>query len=541
MARVFDPINRAAEERYLFRLIIPAFPAFNIYSGVAKATTALGPVCVATAANELERWDVEVIDENNYRQFGPKDGQGRPDHADLQRLRPADVVGFYGGLSSTVPRLYELAGLYTKWGVPTIAGGQHFVGENIEEALRSGVDVVVLGEGEEAIKELLLARQEGRDVSSVDGIAFLDGGRVVQTPERALMTCFGKYPLPDFALVRNARFKLYPVGWVRGCGMDCEFCTVKGKVRAAPPERAVAQIAQLLETRNARHFFIVDDLFGQRRTDALRFCALVADYQQTVRTRLDITVQIRLDKATDAELLQAMRRAGINTVAIGFESPIEEELRAMNKKLKPERMLDLTRLYHKAGFLIHGMFIFGYPMPDGVEFRMPTAQRVKRFRRFIRKGHIDTVQVLLPVPLPGTELTRRLQTHGRIFPRDVLGWEYYDGNFPLIEPDPPVTPEEMQKAIRQIMGRFYRFRSMFKIGLNVLVFPAMLFFLHNVKVGWRIWYRSWRNDLWRFAGWIIIRRWTREFNKGVFSRKLRDARQRLGPGKKPGALANNPA
>ena len=46
----------------LFRLIIPAFPEVNIFSRVAKKTTALGPIMVATAASKLWGWRVEVID-----------------------------------------------------------------------------------------------------------------------------------------------------------------------------------------------------------------------------------------------------------------------------------------------------------------------------------------------------------------------------------------------------------------------------------------------------------------------------------------------
>ena len=103
--------------------MIPAYPAFNIYSSIAKVTTALGPVCVASVANEMEGWDVEVIDENNLRRYGPKADSGGADHKFLQRQRPADVVGFYGGLTSTVPRLYKLARFYRGKGVVTIAGG----------------------------------------------------------------------------------------------------------------------------------------------------------------------------------------------------------------------------------------------------------------------------------------------------------------------------------------------------------------------------------------------------------------------------------
>ena len=144
-----------SKKRHKLRIVVPAYPAFNIYSRVAKGTTALGPVCVASAVNEMEKWDVEVIDENNLRRYGPKNPFGGADHEFLQTLRPADVAGLYGGLTSTIPRLYKIAKFYKDKGIVTIAGGQHFVEETIAEALNSYIDYVVIGEGEETIKELL--------------------------------------------------------------------------------------------------------------------------------------------------------------------------------------------------------------------------------------------------------------------------------------------------------------------------------------------------------------------------------------------------
>jgi hypothetical protein len=73
-------------------------------------------------------------------------------------------------------------------------------------------------------------------------------------------------------------------------------------------------------------------------------------------------------------------------------------------------MQSLVRVFRRSGFTVHGMFIFGYPMPPGVEFSMPLRERVQRFKNFIRRAKIDTAQVLLPVPLPGTALRRRLRT-----------------------------------------------------------------------------------------------------------------------------------
>ncbi len=516
-----------SKKRHRLRIVIPSYPAFNIYSRIANKTTALGPVCVASAVNEMEGWDVEVIDENNLRRYGPRNDSGGTDHEFLQQQRPADVVGFYGGLTSTVPRLYEIARFYKNKGVVTIAGGQHFIGDNIHEGLKSSIDYVVIGEGEETIKELLVAIEDKRDISKVKGVAYLDNGQIILTPEREPLVDFDKLPVPDFSLVRYAKIKLYPVGRIRGCGMDCEFCTVKGKPRYASPERQLECISSLVETKDARHFFIVDDLFGQQRDETIRFCNMLKDYQKNIGRRLDITVQIRLDKAKDAELLSAMRQAGINTLAIGFESPIEEELKAMKKRVRAQDMIALARTYHKFGFLVHGMFIFGYPLKESMSFKMPIKERIKRFRNFIKKAKIDTVQVLLPVPLPGTELRNRLQEQNRIYSTRDVGWEYYDGNFPLFEPDEPLTAIGMQVSINKIMGKFYQFKYMFLLGLHVFSFPALVFSLHNIKAGWRKWYRPWRNNLARFGGWIVMKGWTSEFKKGKFLQKLQKAKGHL--------------
>jgi len=516
------------KKRYRLRVVIPAYPMFNIYSYSAKRTTALGPVCVATAVNKMEKWDVEVIDENNLRWYGPRDNSGGADHEFLQRLRFADVVGLYGGLTSTIPRLYEIARFYREKGVITIVGGQHFAKENIEEALDSGIDYVVRGEGEETINELLRALAGEGDIKEVRGIAYKQEGEVVYTPERPPITDFDSLPLPDFSLVRYAKISVYPVERIRGCGMDCEFCTVKGKPRCASPERLLERISFLLETRDARKFFIVDDLFGQQRDETIRFCRMLRDYQKKIGRRLDLGVQIRLDKANDTELLLAMRQAGINLVAIGYESPIEEELEAMNKRLKPEDMLKFTRVFRKFGFLVHGMFIFGYPMKESVHFRMSAEERVRRFKNFIGKSKLDTVQIILPVPLPGTELRKRLERQNRIYPLEDIGWEYYDGSFPLFEPDDPVTAEEMQTAAKRIMSNVYQFKYMFMVGFNVLFFPYLLFFLHNVKSGWKKWYRPWRNYLVRFGGWITMRKWTSAFKRSDFLQKLQRAKKHLG-------------
>ncbi len=518
--------QHAPSGRGLLRMICPAYPAFNIYSRPARATTALGPVCVATAAHDLPGWDAELVDENNYRN-GPRGEDALPDHDAIQASRRADVVGLYGGLTSTIPRLMDIAGTYKRLGATVVVGGQHFVGENIERALRGGVDIVVIGEGEQAIGEILQSDRTPEALAEIAGIAFLDAaGRVVRTPDRPPITDFDCLPIPDFGVLRYAKLSIFPVSGVRGCGMNCEFCAVKGKPRRATPQRMLAQFAAAHERWGGKVFFIVDDLFGQHRGEALELCRMLRDYQREVGVQFSTMVQIRLDRARDAELLTAMREAGISILAIGFESPIREELEAMDKRLDPEEMVALTRLYRRAGFRIHGMFIFGYPLPEGRSFDMPVAERVRRFRRFIRRTRLDTVQVLLPVPLPGTELTARLEKQGRIYSTDCIGLEYHDGQFPVFEPDPPLTAEAMQNGVRKIMGRFYQPRHLLAVALSVLALPTILLYFHRVRSGWQRWQKHWLTRLYRTGGWLTLRKWTIAFKGGTFLAKLAEAKRR---------------
>jgi radical SAM superfamily enzyme YgiQ (UPF0313 family) len=222
-----------------------------------------------------------------------------------------------------------------------------------------------------------------------------------------------------------------------------------------------------------------------------------------------------------------MHQAGIRHVAIGIESPIDEELQAMNKHIRSDEMLALVKVFHRFGFWVHGMFIFGYPVTDDTCFAMSAKERVRRFRRFIRRAQIDSVQILLPVPLPGTDLRRRLERQGRVYPIQDVGWEYYDGNFPLFEPDEPLTASEMQRAVKCIMRRFYRFQYLFLVAASILAFPTLAFSLHRLRLGWRKWYRRWQSRVIRFGGWLTIRKWTSDFRKSDFLQKLQSARRRL--------------
>jgi len=517
------------KKRYLFRLIVPAFPSFNVFSGIASKTTALGPISVATNANKLPNWDVEVIDENNY-QLGPQDKNQLPDHREIQKDRPADVVGFYGSLTCTIPRLFALAKQYKAMGVTTLAGGKH-IEALPKEALTSDVDTVVFGEGEDTIIDLLTAWAENKPQQNILGIGFMQDGQLKKTEPRPLLTDFDRLPLPDFGLLRYAKkISLYPVNRSRGCNMHCEFCAVKDQARCSSAERLLAQITKQVETREAKYFFIVDDHFSESVDGAIKFCHLVKDYQSRIKKRLSFSVQIRLNDAKNEELLRAMKEAGVKNVFIGYESPIDEELIAMKKGYLSKDMVAWTKKFHQYGFFIHGMFIFGYPRHDLSKPALPLVEKVKRFKQFINRAKIDTIQILQTIPIPGTELRDRLIKQGRVFPKSIVGWEYYDGQFPVFFPDDQISPEEMQQAVKKIMTAFYHFNHFWKVGLRIVMFPLAMFpffTLKSIKANYKNWYYYWWNDVKRYGGYVLMHRWLKMFSKDNFLDKLEQARQQV--------------
>lgn len=495
----------------LFRLIIPAFPEVNIFTRFTRSTTALGPIMVATAANKLWRWRVEVIDENNYK--GPRDKRGLPDHDVLQKGNPASVVGFYCGLTSTMERVFELSDHYKRQGTINIAGGWH-AHYCPEETLRKNVDIVIHGDGEIIIQQILQVLAEDNSFEEIPGISFLKNGQVkTNEPEMIENPYLDDLPIPDFGLLKHAnKMKFYPIGRVRGCGMNCEFCSVKGRPRWAGAQHLFKTVNWLVETRKARSFFITDDRLEEDPAGTLDFFRMISERYGRC---LNFTVQVRLEAARNIELVEVMRRAGVRVVGIGYESPIDEELKTMRKGYSSSKMLEWTKILRRYGFRIHAMFIFGYPLKEGGGLVNPR-EMVKRFKGFIQKAHFDTVQILHPVPLVGTGLRARLEAEGRIFPLGLVPWRYYDGNYTCFRPD-NMTLREFQEIPMKLMKWFYSPLSFIRIPLKTIAFPV-----DCLVRGWGRWYRRWHRDVVMSGGHLLIQRWQKRQKGNKFLKKLEE-------------------
>jgi radical SAM superfamily enzyme YgiQ (UPF0313 family) len=491
----------------LVRFIAPTYPEVNIFTGIR--ITPLGLVNIATAASKTWGWRVEIIDENNYR--GPRDKNGLPDHRKLQEDNPAQAVGFYCGLTSTMDRVFELSKFYHEQGAINIAGGWH-AHYCPEETLDHNFDIVVHGEGEIAIREILSVLNNENNYAGISGISFWENGIQKRNfPERLELPDLSDLPFPDFGLIRYAKkIKTYPVGRVRGCSKICEFCSVKGEPRWANPEYVFNTIKWLEVTRGAKRFFIIDDRLEENPAGLLALFKLI---NEEYGNRLKFTVQIRLETARNTALLEAMSAAGVRMVCIGYESPIAEDLNAMHKGLSAQKIIEWT-LALRRYFWVHGMFIFGYPTIEPTTLSVP--EMVELYKSFIRKAKISSIQILHPVPIVGTELRARLEKEGRIFPPELVPWSNYDGNFACFQPN-NMSLQELQDTPIKLMKWFYSRWSLWRIPYRTVIFPV-----HYLIIGWHQWHDGWLREVVKYGGHRIVVKWLKRQKGREFVPKLED-------------------
>lgn len=526
------------KSRKKLRIFIPRFPNFNIYSILAKTTTSVGPLYVATSAASLDCWDTEVIDENNlHGKHYPRLSKNILDHKKLQEDDPADVVGFYGSITSSVPRLFEMAKFYKSLGVTTIAGGKHV--ENLpDEALNNGIDYILLGEGEITIRKFLNYFEQPDKRDLVKGICYLKDSKIVKTETRTQIENLDMLPIPDYHRLRYGKIKLYPIVGTRGCNSNCEFCAVKDKARTCSSKYLLKNVKQLVEKYNAKSFFEVSDHFASNMNQAIEFLNGFADYQKKIKRKLHLTIQTRITDARNKDYLKAIKRANVDTICIGFESPIDKDLLVMKKGYISKDMLEWTKLFKQQRTRIHGMFIFAYPDKDDSTRITNLNEYTNQYWDFIRKSRIDTIQILQAIPLPGTELRERLQKRDQLYSTNDIGWKYYDGQYPLYNPSGEITSEQLLKTAGDLMKKFYKRTFFIHLVKNIIldfpiiVFPSLLSLIggkpKKIRQAFDAWNKKYyQKSILRLGGNIIIRNWFKNFRSGDFLHKLNIAKKNI--------------
>lgn len=427
-----------SDSRRRIRFVEPGSRPGRPFNAWIRRWPLMGPIILATILDERGH-DVAVYNENVSGPLEAND-QARAD------VCGADVVGITI-MTATANRGYELARWLRAEGsrATIVFGGPHATFMP-EEAAEYG-DLVVCGEGENVIAEIASGELR-RGIVRPDPPADLDE---LPTPRHELIIDFDR-------LVRDAGSQamyVLPVMTSRGCPQGCVYCSVTRmfgrKVRRQSPAK-VEQDLWRHRQRGFRRVFFYDDNLMTDRSWARDLLARMEPMglHWNAQARADLHWADPDRRRLDDDLLAAMRRSGGDVLYVGYETIDEPTARRWGKGYRgnsslPERLFEDTRILHRCGFWIHGMFILGPEHDEG---------NIREIVRFACKAGIESIQLSVLTPLPGTPLFEQMRDELILtdFPAD---WDYYDGTH-CVYRHGPMGIDRLQRAVLKAHRRYYR-------------------------------------------------------------------------------------
>ncbi len=332
------------------------------------------------------------------------------------------------------------------------------------EAFLQHFDVVVRGEGEQTMPEIVAAYEAGTDLRGVRGAVFpaatgAEGSahEAWSAPPRPLSKDLDGIAFPARDLLPNARYiafgrKAYGLAVTtimstRGCPYRCEFCSnvvFGASYRERSPCNVVDEIEEALSI-GYDHISFADDVFTLNRSRVLEICAEIE------RRGLVFSWEClgRVD-SFDRRMALAMRRSGCRRVFFGIESGDDEVLRLMRKQITTAQARRAVDVAHRAGLEVGAFFIVCYPGE--------TDETVLATLRFATSLPLDYIGLTMPYPLPGTDLRTRISE------RSLREWRprssplmnqvlTYDGDFSALKMRFAIVKGRAQFAMKRRLGR----------------------------------------------------------------------------------------
>jgi radical SAM superfamily enzyme YgiQ (UPF0313 family) len=320
----------------------------------------------------------------------------------VQEKRPG-LVGLYCNLM-TKQNILQMMKVCQSVGARVILGGPE-PGSYAEEYLNFGADVIVVGEGELALEELisLFTRHNQPDLSGVLGIVYQDSeGNVIHNLPRPLIQDLSSQPWPDREAID---LEAYLQTWhthhgvrstslitARGCPYTCTWCShsVFGHThRRRRPEEVVDEVAWLVERYRPDQVWYADDVL----TIAPRWFLKYAAELKQRHLRLPFECISRADRLNEP-VIEALAEMGCYRLWIGSESGSQRILDAMKRKANVQDVQAKTKLLQARGIQV-GMFIMlGYE-GEGVEDIEATVDHLK-------KSNPDIFLTTVAYPIKGT-------------------------------------------------------------------------------------------------------------------------------------------
>jgi len=303
----------------------------------------------------------------------------------LQAGRPS-VLGIYANLM-TRPNVVEILRFAKSAGWQTVVGGPE-PGAYVKEYLAVGADVVVIGEGEITLEELVPVLRSGavQSLHNVDGIAFRDlDGNIVRTKPRAQIPNIDAQPWPARELIDMNEYvavwrKHHGMGSVslitaRGCPYHCKWCShqVFGKThRRRKPALVADELEWLIGRYHPDMAWMADDVFTIHPGWLFQY----ADELKRRGLKLPFECISRADRL-NASVVDTLADIGCFRLWIGSESGSQRILDAMERGVTVEQVQTAVALCRSRG-IQSGMFLmWGYQGEEIVDIEA-TIQHVKK-------------------------------------------------------------------------------------------------------------------------------------------------------------------
>jgi anaerobic magnesium-protoporphyrin IX monomethyl ester cyclase len=358
----------------------------------------------------------------------------------------------------TVLRTVELAKQVNP-SVTTVVGGQHFTAL-ATESLRAyhEIDIVVRGEGEQTIVDLVNALDNKKPLSTVKGIAFRHNGEVTYTANRPLLTTLDALPFPGYQFVKQHMKTYYftlmtgkntPFAIIegsRGCHNNCTYCSQwrfwRQTHRSKSPKRIADEFEHLTHEYGSKFIWLTDDNFGlnerlSKLCDELIQRKLGDEVTWFLQARGDDIVSYR-------RILPKMRKAGNIWMLVGFESPDQETLRKFRRKGVPKaRAKEAVDLLKANEILCQGTFIIGD--------RGDSHESIKQLRQYVDWLDPDLATFMALTPFPGTEIYEEAKRNGWI---EDTNWSNYDMIHATMSTE-HLTRKEVQQELYECYRSFF--------------------------------------------------------------------------------------
>ncbi|RAW02743.1 B12-binding domain-containing radical SAM protein [Pseudochryseolinea flava] len=295
--------------------------------------------------------------------------------------------------------------------------------DHYEKYLQNGADYVVRGEGEETLKELLLALKARKTTSELAGIAYLRGLETVVNPARPVMRELDHLPLPAWDLVdldpyrkiwiKHHGYFSVNLATTRGCPYKCNWCAKPiygNRYNSRSPQHVIREIEMLLSQYKPDHFWMSDDIFGLKPGWVQEFNKLVNAKKLSFKYK----IQSRVDLLLEEDNLAALAESGAETIWVGAESGSQAILDAMDKGTKVEQIYTAARLMKEKNIRVAFFLQFGY--------LGETKDDIDATIRMVLDLMPDEIGISVSYPLPGTKFYEKVK--GQL--KDKQNWSDSD-------------------------------------------------------------------------------------------------------------------